>query len=126
MKNEIIFVDDEEPIRQVASRMLVKDKFDVTTLHDGEYVVNAVKEKDPLMVFLDIRLPGKNGLDLLKEIKVNTPDTPVVMVSGYMNSDNAIQASKMGACDYILKPIDWKYLRNVAYLYSTIRNVPSA
>ena len=116
--NEILFIDDEECIRDVAARML--DGFSVTTLENGDRAAAAVADKKPCMVFLDIMMPGKDGLEVLKEIKAASPDTPVVMISGHMSSDYAIMAGKGGACDYILKPIDWKYLRNVAHLYSMI------
>jgi DNA-binding NtrC family response regulator len=127
MKSEILFIDDEECIRQVAARMLEKDDFHVTTLDSGERVVETLAAKKPVLVFLDIKMPGKSGLDVLKEIKAVAPDVPVVMVSGHMNSDYALQASKAGACDYILKPVDWRYLRNIAHLYSMIsKSQPAA
>jgi DNA-binding NtrC family response regulator len=120
MKDEILFIDDEECIRQVAARMLEKDDFHVTTLDSGEHALEELAKNKPVLVFLDIKMPGKQGLDVLKEIKAAAPNTPVVMVSGHMNSDYAVQASKAGACDYILKPVDWRYLRNVANMYATL------
>lgn len=120
MKDEILFIDDEECIRQVAARMLEKDDFHVTTLESGERAVDTVAKKHPVLVFLDIKMPGRDGLDILREIKAAAPDVPVVMVSGHMNSDYAVKASKAGACDYILKPVDWRYLRNIAHMYSTL------
>jgi two-component system, NtrC family, nitrogen regulation response regulator NtrX len=120
MKDEILFIDDEECIRQVAARMLEKDDFHVTTLGSGDGALDAVAKKKPVLVFLDIKMPGKDGLDVLKEIKAAAPEVPVVMVSGHMNSDYAVQASKAGACDYILKPVDWRYLRNIAHMYSSL------
>lgn len=127
MKEEILFIDDEECIREVAARMLEKDDFHVTTLGNGDHAVEEMNRKKPVLVFLDIKMPGKNGLDVLKEIKAAAPNTPVVMVSGHMNSDYAVEASKAGACDYILKPVDWRYLRNIAHMYSTLsRTRPEA
>jgi two-component system nitrogen regulation response regulator NtrX len=127
MKDEILFIDDEECIRQVAARMLEKDDFHVTTLDSGERVLEAMAKKKPVLVFLDIKMPGKSGLDILREIKAAAPSVPVVMVSGHMNSDFAVQASKAGACDYILKPVDWRYLRNIAHLYAMLtKTAPQA
>ena len=126
MKDEILFIDDEECIRQVAARMLEKDDFHVTTLESGEGALETVAKKNPVLVFLDIKMPGKSGMDVLKEIKAAAPSMPVVMVSGHMNSDYAVQAGKAGACDYILKPVDWRYLRNIAHLYSMMAKAAPA
>jgi DNA-binding NtrC family response regulator len=120
MKDEILFIDDEECIRQVATRMLEKDDFHVTTMGDGDGAAETVTKKRPVLVFLDIKMPGKSGLDILKEIKAAAPNVPVVMVSGHMNSNAAVEASKAGACDYILKPVDWRYLRNIAHMYAIL------
>ena len=120
MKDEILFIDDEECIRQVATRMLEKDDFHVTTLGDGDTAATTVAQKKPVLVFLDIKMPGKSGMDVLKEIKKTDPDVPVIMVSGHMNSNAAVEASRAGACDYILKPVDWRYLRNIAHMYAML------
>jgi DNA-binding NtrC family response regulator len=125
MKDEILFIDDEECIRQIAARILEKDDFHVTTLDSGEGAVDAVSKKRPVMVFLDIKMPGKNGLEVLKELKAADPNLPVIMMSGYMNSRYAVEASKSGANDYILKPVDWSYMRNIAHLYAMLtKNAP--
>jgi DNA-binding NtrC family response regulator len=120
MKDEILFIDDEECIRQIAARILEKDDFHVTTLDSGEGAVDAIAKKKPVMVFLDIKMPGKNGLEVLKDLKAADPNLPVVMMSGYMNSKYAVEASKSGANDYILKPVDWRYMRNIAHLYAML------
>ena len=88
-----------------------------STYQELQYVM---EEKKPFLVILDVNLPGRNGLEVLKEIKSMNPEMPVVMVSGHHNPAQAATACKMGACDYITKPIDWKYLRNIAYLYSFV------
>jgi DNA-binding NtrC family response regulator len=119
-KNEILFIDDEECIRQIATRMLEKDNFHVTTLDSGDGAVDAVSKKRPVLVFLDIKMPGRNGLEVLQELKAADPTLPVIMMSGYMNSRYAVEASKSGANDYILKPMDWGYLRNIAHLYAAL------
>lgn len=118
MRTEILFVDDEETICQLAKRMLTKENFSVTTIMSGEEALQTIEQKKPCLVFLDIKMPGRNGIDVLREIKSVAPDVPVVMVSGHLNSYLAQQATRFGACDYILKPIDWAHLRNTAHLYT--------
>jgi DNA-binding NtrC family response regulator len=120
MKSEILIIDDETTICNLATRQLAEDNFFVTALSGGEGVEEALEEKKPFLVILDVNLPGRNGLDILKDIKSKEPELPVVMVSGHHNPAQAATACKMGACDYITKPIDWKYLRNIAYLYSFV------
>ena len=120
MKEEILFIDDEECVRQVAARMLEKDDFHVTTLESGDQAVETMAKHPPTIVFLDIKMPGKSGLEVLRDIKAAAPGVPVVMVSGHMNSNYALEASKAGACDYILKPVDWRYLRNIAHMYAML------
>lgn len=118
METEILFVDDEEVICLLAKRYLGKKEFSVTALADTDTVMQTIDDKNPSVVFLDIKMPKKNGMELLKEIKESHPDTPVVMVSGHLNPDLARQAARLGACDYILKPVDWAHLKNTAHLYS--------
>jgi DNA-binding NtrC family response regulator len=121
-KNEILFIDDEEAICEVAKRMLGRDDFSVTTFPSGEQVVDALSQKKPSLVFLDLNLPGQNGLEILKNIRAVDAQIPVVMVSAFMNSDHAVRAARLGVTDYILKPVDWGYLRNIAHLYSLLSN----
>jgi two-component system C4-dicarboxylate transport response regulator DctD len=118
MKSEILFVDDEEVIRRLATRHLSRKNFTVTVLESAESLQNVLEERKPSVVFLDIMMPGRSGMDVLRDIKRIDPGIPVVMVSGHLNSDLAKEAAREGACDYILKPIDWDHLSNTAHLYS--------
>ena len=117
MNRNVMLIDDEECIRKAATRLLQRDDITVTTLPDGQNAAEAVAAKRPAVVFLDFKMPGKDGLEVLKEIKAASPDTPVFMVSGYMNSESAAQAGRLGASDYILKPVDWHQLRDLARQY---------
>ena len=117
-KSAILFVDDEECIREIVKRFLPGDDFAVATFSNGLDALEAIKKQKPSMVFLDIRMPGRDGFEVLKDIKAMAPDVPVAMVTGNGNYNHAQLATQMGACDFILKPIDWNYLRSVAYLYT--------
>lgn len=117
----VVVVDDEAPVCQLIKRYLNEDNFSVTALTDAAEVLNAIQDKKPCLVVLDIHMPRKSGMELLKDIKETWPDMPVVMVTGDQDPIKATEASKLGACDYLTKPIDWKYLKNIAYLCSFLR-----
>lgn len=115
---EVLFVDDEEVIRQLAKRQLVEDNLLVTVVENGEKAIRYVREKKPCVVFLDINLPGRNGLDILQDIKAVSPHVPVVMISGRISPEQATLAHKRGAAAYLCKPFNWSYVRKVACIYS--------
>jgi DNA-binding NtrC family response regulator len=123
-KNEILFIDDEESIRLLAVRFLEDGNVSVSTLSDGNDAARIVKSRRPSLVFLDLKLPGKDGLQVLKEIKAAAPRLPVVMVSGHMNSAHAEEASRLGACDYVFKPVDWDYVRRAMPVYTLLGTAP--
>ncbi len=68
--------------------------------------------QEPDAIFLDIMLPDKNGLEMLKEIKGIDPDMPVIMVTGYKDAEKVVDAFRAGAFDCLLKPINFDYLSN--------------
>lgn len=72
-----------------------------------------IKNFDPKVVLLDIYLTTHNGMDLLKEFRKKYPDLPVIMITGYSDVKNAVSALKMGAYDFLLKPLDLEQLKSV-------------
>jgi len=124
MKGEIVYIDDDESIRHLVKRQLEWEEFSVSTFGAWQKALNFIKNKNPNLVLLDIEMPDRNGFDILKEIKIFSPDLPVVMVTGYCNPIHVQLACQLGACDYITKPIDWNYLRQIAYIYSFFADMP--
>ncbi len=107
MKN-ILIVDDEEGMRIALSEALTRAGFDTTCSFDGMDAVSKIRSNSYSMVITDIKMPRMNGIELLREVKKNSPETPVVMVTAYGTIDNAVEAMKEGACDYLLKPFSFE------------------
>ncbi len=107
---KILFVDDDAGILEAAKTALELYGYDVVTASSGEECLQKIGEAD--IVFLDIKMPGMNGIEVLKEIKKRDRDLPVIMITAYATVDTAIEAMKEGAFDYIRKPFDVEELRS--------------
>jgi len=101
----VLIVDDEEGIRESLSGILEDDGYAVLTADSGEDALKAVKEQNPDLILLDVWLPGIDGIQTLKELMELKPDLPVIMISGHGNIDLAVKATKMGAYDFLEKPL---------------------
>ncbi len=99
----ILVVDDDKSIRYSLKRML-EGNFSILTAQNGEEALNRIKENPPDLIIMDIKMPGRNGIDVLKEIKSIDPKSLVIMMTAYGTTETAIEAMKYGAFDYILKP----------------------
>jgi len=105
-KSRVLVVDDEEEIRKILSSILEKEGFKVITAPDGEQAMEKICFDTPDAVLLDVRMPGINGMDVLKKIKAIDENLPVVLVTAYADTHQAVQAMKEGAYDYLAKPFD--------------------
>ncbi len=99
----ILIVDDDKSIRYSLKRMM-EEKYSILTAQNGEEALARVKESSPDLIIMDIRMPGRNGIDVLKEIKLIDPKSLVIIMTAYGTTETAIEAMKYGAFDYILKP----------------------
>ncbi len=112
----ILIVDDEKSIRKTLREILEYENFKVDEAQDGaEGLAIAQKEKFDI-ILCDIKMPKLDGMEVLERLIVLTPDTPVVMISGHGNIETAVESVKMGAYDFIQKPLD------LNRLLVTIRN----
>ncbi len=103
-KARILVVDDEEQMRGLLAKVLDKSGYQVAACGDGAEAL-AVLEKEPMdLVVTDVRMPGMSGMDALKAIKELNPDTVVIIMTAFGSIDQAVQAVKEGAYDYINKP----------------------
>ncbi len=107
---KILIVDDEEGMRIALNEALSRVGFKVVSCADGREAVTKLKNDTYAMVITDIKMPGLDGLGLLREVKKICPETPVVMITAYGTIDNAVEAMKDGACDYLLKPFSFENL----------------
>lgn len=105
MKANILVVDDEKSIRESLTGVLTDEGYKVSTVVEGEGALGKVKSDSIDMVLLDIWLPGMDGLDVLKKLNSSNPDIPVVMISGHGNIETAVKATKLGAYDFLEKPL---------------------
>ena len=101
----VLIVDDEDGIRETLSGIFEDEGCDVLTSGTGEEAIEVIKEQLPDLILLDIWLPGIDGIQTLKEIKAFKPELPVIMISGHGNIELAVKATKMGAYDFLEKPI---------------------
>ncbi len=106
-KIHVLLVDDEEQFVYNMSRILKVRGFDVVTATDGHKAIDAIKYGGGFdVVVLDIKMPGMDGLDALKEIKKWAPDTEVIMLTGHASLSSGAQAIRRGAYDFLMKPCD--------------------
>jgi two-component system response regulator AtoC len=104
MSYSVLIVDDEALTLCTISRGLSAEGFDVYTAASGEDALKVFHEENPDLVLLDIVLPGIDGVEVLRQIKASSPATIVVMMSAYHMVDRAVEAMKLGAHDYLIKP----------------------
>ena len=102
---KILIVDDEEGPRE-SFRMILKESHEIFIAKNGQEGLDLLKRERPHLVILDIKLPGMDGIDVLQQMKQILPATPVIVVSGLGTHKTVIDALKLGASDYIAKPID--------------------
>ncbi len=105
MKNRIMVVDDEASIRRSLSDILIDEGYDVILASDGYEALQRLNTVIPDLIFLDIWMPGMDGTEILKEIKSRWPDIKVIVISGHGTIETAVKATKLGASDYIEKPL---------------------
>jgi putative nucleotidyltransferase with HDIG domain len=110
MNETILVVDDEQLVREMISRRLEKRGFKCLTAGDGQQALELISEDNISLVLLDISMPGMSGLEVLDGIKVNYPDTMVIMITAVVDVNTAIKAMTSGAYDYLIKPIETEIL----------------
>ena len=116
--SNILLIEDEDSIRRVLKKVLQEDNqsYKFTEATDGQEGISTVKKQDFDLILCDIKMPKKDGIEVLDFIQNHTPKTPVVMISGHGNLETAVKAMRMGAFDYISKPPD------LNHLLSTVRS----
>lgn len=116
MKAKVLVVDDQESIRRTLSAILKDEGYPVVLAKGGEQALERIAQDPPQVVLLDIAMPGMNGIDVLARLKEESPDLAVIMMSGHGTIETAVKATKLGAYDFIEKPL------SIEKLLLTIRN----
>jgi two-component system nitrogen regulation response regulator NtrX len=105
MAKQILVVDDEERIRQSLNGILKDEGYEVVESKDGAQALKQLESDPPDLVLLDIWMPGVDGMAVLERMKGQIPNLPVIMISGHGNIELAVKAVKLGAYDFIEKPL---------------------
>ena len=111
MTPRILVIDDEERMCWALERALSHEGYQVVTATRGLQGIKLAKEAEPSMVIVDLKMPDIDGIEVLKEIKQMSPSIPVIMITAHGTIDTAIEAMKIGATDYIIKPFKLEELK---------------
>lgn len=111
MKSKLLIVEDEKNMIWALGNALKSEHYQLEFISRGDDALALVKKEMPALVLLDIKLPGMNGIDVLKEIREIDATVPVIMMTAHGTLETAIQALKLGATDYLSKPFDLEELR---------------
>lgn len=103
---EVLIIDDDSGIRELLARYLATRGFSTTGARDGVEGLDRCAERLPNLVLCDLRMPGLSGLEVLSALRDGHPDLPIIVVSGTGELDDAIKALKLGAWDFLTKPIE--------------------
>ena len=104
-KTKILVVDDEEVVRLSHIRTLASMHCNVEVVRDGNEALQVMEQRPADVVLLDLRMPGMDGMSVLKMIKQRWPETEVVIITGYPTVETAKEAVRLGAFDYLAKPV---------------------
>ncbi|OIP72875.1 two-component system response regulator [Candidatus Atribacteria bacterium CG2_30_33_13] len=111
MLQKILVVDDEQNIRRMLNRVLSSEGFIVKEAINGLEALKRLEEEDYSLVLLDLKMPGLNGIETLKKIREFDINLPIIMISAYGSISEAVEAMKLGALDYLIKPFDIEELK---------------
>src|SRR5512135_839753 len=103
---KVLVVDDEEIVRVSHMRTLAGQNCKLEAARGGEQAVENMQQEQADVVLMDLRMPGMDGMSALKTIKQKWPDTEVVIITGYPSVYTAREAVRLGAFDYLVKPVD--------------------
>ena len=107
----ILIVDDEESQRQQLAGFLKKQGFSVTTAESGPDAITICQDKNFEVALIDLKMPGMDGIELLKKLKESNPEIQVIMMTAYGSVESAVEAMKLGAYHYVNKPINLEELK---------------
>jgi len=104
-KRSVLIVDDEPIVRESIRDWLVDAGYQVATAENGEKALEMIEKEDFGIMIVDVRLPGKTGITVLKEVKALKPQIKSIVITAYSSTELAAEAMKLGAVDYLIKPV---------------------
>ena len=102
----VLIVDDEAIVRESIRDWLKDAGYQVYTAETGEEALNLIEKQDFGIIVLDVRLPGKTGIKVLSEVKQQKPQIKSIVITAYPSAELAAEAMKLGAADYLIKPVN--------------------
>jgi len=112
-RGRLLIIDDEPQIRRILPKLIAKFDCEVNSAESAEQGLNLIDQQNFDLILLDLRLPGRSGLEIIKEIKQKNPSTCLVVITAYGSVEVAIQAMKLGADDFLQKPFDTEQIRMI-------------
>lgn len=109
----ILVVDDEKNIRLTVTQALKSIGYEVAGAADGREALRQIEQQDFNLILLDLKMPGLDGIEVLKRVVKLRPDIRVIIISAYGTVDNAVEAIKLGAIDFVQKPFTPQELRDI-------------
>src|ERR1043166_5375775 len=103
--NKLLVVDDDNDTRMLIARFLTRNNYDVSATDSAKATIEWMKKNKPDLVLCDFRLDDMTGIQLLGKIKEIYPEAIVIIITGYSNVKDAVEALKLGAYDYVTKPL---------------------
>ena len=104
-KFKVMIVDDEVDFLETIVKRLQTRSIDVTGVESGYQALEVLDNRNPDVIILDVKMPGMDGIETLREIKKKKPLTEVIMLTGHASVESGIQGMQLGAFDYVMKPI---------------------
>ncbi len=114
MSGSVLIVDDERTLARAVKAFLLESGYEAEIATDAEQAIGLLERLRPDVVFSDVRLPGMDGIELLRRIREFDPSIPVVIMTAYGTIEGAVEAVKLGAFDYLKKPVDLEELKLLA------------
>lgn len=111
-KTQILIVEDDAVTRRGLARMFREDEFQITQIGDGEHALQSIARKRPDLIICDYRLPGVDGVELLKRMNQHGNPAPFILITAYSSDELWKEAKAHGAAAIIEKPIELKHLKN--------------
>ncbi len=122
-KTKILVVDDEPNVGMIFHRILGEAGYDVISAANGNECLRTLKKQDPQIVFLDLRMPGMDGVETLRRIRDTHPNLSVIIMTAYQTVGSAVETMKLGAHDYLMKPLDTGRLKSIVKQALDIREI---
>jgi len=123
MNHKILVVDDESDVREVISQYFDRRGYDVDTASNGQEALSRILVERPELILLDIRMPEMDGIECLRRIKKLDKEMTVIMVTCVDEIDTAKKALRLGATDYITKPLGFSALETAISTYLFLKSV---